>query len=226
MRRRGHLTTLAIVIDNAAGRRIYDRWSRHPRFYGAMTGLVLFGRRERLRRAAVERLTLRRGDHALDLACGPGANLELLVGAVGPSGSVLALDFSPGMLERAGKLIRRRGWGNVELRLADAAEAELSPASLDGVLCTLSLSAIPGRREASRRVGRALRPGAAFVVLDATLFPGRMRFLNPLIGPIFRRVTNWDYEADLIAELHQEFDAVEVERFNLGSCFIARAKAS
>ena len=62
------------------------------------------------------------------------------------------------------------------------------------------------------------------MVLDATPFAGRMRFLNPLIGPIFRRATNWDYEADLVAELRQEFDAVEVERFNLGSCFIATAR--
>jgi len=211
------------MIDNAAGRRIYDRWSRHPSLYDAMTGLVLFGRRGRLRRSAVSRLDLRKGDTVLDLACGAGANLELLVGAVGHSGSVLALDHSPGMLGRAAQLVSERGWGNVDLRLEDAAKAELPPSSLDGALCTLSLSAIPGHREASRRVAQALRPGAAFVVLDATLFSGRMRFLNPLVGPIFRRITNWDYEADLVAELRQEFDVMAVERFNSGSCFIAVA---
>jgi ubiquinone/menaquinone biosynthesis C-methylase UbiE len=212
------------VIENSRGRRIYDRWARHPHAYDVMTRLALLGRRERLRRSAIERLGLRRGDRVLDLACGSGPNLEPLTRAVGAEGSVVALDYSPGMLEGAARLVRSRGWRNVELRLADAARVELAPGSLDGALCTLALSAIPGHREASRRIRRALQPGAAFVVLDATLFPGPLRFLNPLIGPIFGRATNWDYEADLIAELRAEFDEIQVERLNLGSCFIATAR--
>ncbi len=86
---------------------------------------------------AMERLLeLRAGERVLEIACGNGefARRMAELGA-----SVLATDFSKGMLERA----RARG-GEIEYRLADATdEAELralgEAASFDVVVCNMAL---------------------------------------------------------------------------------------
>ncbi|MGH3430765.1 MAG: methyltransferase domain-containing protein [Mycobacteriales bacterium] len=45
-----------------------------------------------------------------------------MVEAVGPSGTVIGFDASPGMLAEARKLIERNGWSNVELLQQDATQ--------------------------------------------------------------------------------------------------------
>lgn len=215
-----------MAIEPSHGQRVYGWWARHPGLYGLMTSAALLGRKEALRERAVERLQLRPGQRTLDLGCGRGANLELLQRAVGAEGAITALDSSEEMLAGAAALVRRWGWGNVELVHADAARAELPARSLDAALATLALSAIPDHREAIRRVRHALVPGGRFVVLDSALFPrGPLRSLNPLLARLFAWATNWDFQADLPAELDDELGAVTVEHFNLGTCFIAVARA-
>ena len=203
---------------------LYDRWAGHRWTYELMTRAAFFGRRERLRRAAVSSLRLRPGDTVLDLACGPGADLELLGSAVGPTGRIVAIDASAEMLERA----RQRGEElglecSLELRRADLAEAELGAACADGALIALALSALPDRLAALRRIRAALRPGASLAVVDTLPFTGAARPLNRLAGPPFRAVTNWDYEADLVADLRATFGSVEARRYNAGSALLATA---
>ena len=98
--------------------------------------------------------------------------------------------------------------------------------ALDAVLCTLGLSAMPRHREAIASVRRALRPGARFAVLDAKPFDRLARPLNPMIKPLFRYTTNWDYERDLAADMREAFGNVGVREFNGGSLFLAVATRS
>src|SRR5262249_59266049 len=67
------------------------------------------------RRKAVRELHLKPGDTVLEIGAGSGRNLPYLVDAVGPEGSVIAVDASAGMLAQAEKLVRREGWRNGEL---------------------------------------------------------------------------------------------------------------
>lgn len=94
-------------VDLEHGRRVYDWWGRHPRLYRAADGILYLGRRKRLRQLAVDALDLRRGEAVLDLACGPGPNFSLLEEAIGPSGRLVALDYSPKMLSAARERVRR-----------------------------------------------------------------------------------------------------------------------
>jgi ubiquinone/menaquinone biosynthesis C-methylase UbiE len=207
--------------DLAFARTVYDWWGRHPGAYRAMIAGVTFGRSRRLRRRAVSALKLEEGGVALDLGCGIGPNLGMLEAEIGPSGRIIAVDYSDETLTEAEQRATVAGWENIEFLHGDAATIELAPGSVDAALASLSLSAIPDAEGAIATVRRALRPAGRFVVLDLQPFEGLARVINPLTKPVFGYATNWHHERDLIADLQRHFDAVDVEWFNGRSVFIA-----
>lgn len=161
--------------------------------YGGLTAAgydVLSG--ERLvygapRRAAVAAMRLALGDAVLDLGCGTGLNLPLLLDAVGPTGTVVALDASPAMLARAASRVTAHGWTGVHLLLADATAvtpdaltAALGGRAFDAVLSTYALSLMPAWHRAWDAAMAAARPGARLAVVDMARPTGGARLLEPL----------------------------------------------
>ena len=136
--------------------------------YESLTEL-LHGRH---RLEAVGLLNLREGQSVLDVPCGTGANLPLLEDRVGPSGRVLASDFSAGMLARAQAKVDREGWRNTTLVQADAREltgSAFDVESVDAVICMLGLTVIPDWERAFDRMWDLLAPGGRFVIMDLYL---------------------------------------------------------
>jgi ubiquinone/menaquinone biosynthesis C-methylase UbiE len=126
------------------------------------------------RPAAVEALRLADSASVLDLPCGTGQSFDVLVPAVGPTGSVLGVDQSGGMLRKARRRAGRAGWDNVTLRQVSAAHVDadlltdvLGEPELDGVLCALGLTALPEWEAAFEQLFSLLRPGGRFVLFDA-----------------------------------------------------------
>ncbi len=109
---------------------LYDRIATDAPF---VTGL-----RERI----VDALDPDRGDVVVEMGCGTGANLPFLRDRVGPGGTVIGLDVSTGVLDRARARIERGGWTNVHVARADATRPPLRPGDaravgpVDGVLAT------------------------------------------------------------------------------------------
>ena len=211
------------TLDRQFGKRVYDWLGQHPRFYRGIRWTVCFGRERFLQRTAMQAVGLKAGDTVLDLACGAGSNLAFLREMVGPEGSILAVDYSTGMLEQAKAIANQRGWSNIQFMEADAAELSLPKWSLDGAVCTFALSAMPGEQEAIRNVASALKPGARFVVLDAKAFTGWAAHLNPLVGPIFKYTTAWSYEKDVPPLLRRYFGEVDIREFHSGCNYVAVA---
>jgi ubiquinone/menaquinone biosynthesis C-methylase UbiE len=158
-----------------------------------------------LRRRAVARLGLSRGDSVLDIGCGTGVNFPYLRDAVGPSGRIYGVDISPGMLRKALQRRDAHGWNNVELRECDVVDYA-APAPLDGVLFSLSYNTMPHHRDVLRHAWQQLRPGGRLVIMDAKLPPGwggrlilpftlwlmkRTMLGNPLIHP-------WEELAEIV----------------------------
>lgn len=147
------------------------RYDRLAPFYPAVLGL--FGVPPGARRLAVEALALPAGGRVLEVGCGTGRNLGLLVEAAGPDGEVHAVDISTAMLERAQRLVDRRGWANVRLSAQDAARLT-GPAGLDGVLFGLSYAVLPEPRAALDAAWRLLRPGGRMVIVEGRLPDNRL----------------------------------------------------
>lgn len=98
---------------------IYRQRAKH---YDLAVALFLgaFGFRYATYRAhAIERLHLHMGDVVVDLGCGTGLSFASILDRIGPSGRLLGVDLSEGMLTQARARVDGNGWDNVELIQSD-----------------------------------------------------------------------------------------------------------
>ena len=90
----------------------------------------------------VDKLELCGKERVFEAGCGTGYGTALIGARLNSGGSVLAADISTGMLEVAGRRIRSRALGNVELVEADALELMRSRGGFDLVFTTWVLGYI------------------------------------------------------------------------------------
>lgn len=156
----------------------YGRWARaYDWLVRLLPGL------DGLRARAVAGLDLGAGDTAVDLGCGTGANLPHLREAVGPTGTVVGVDLTPGMLARAERRVEAAGWENVHLVRGDAARPPVD--GVDGVLGTFVVGMLDDPAGGVRAWLDCLRPGGRVAVLEATRTTHRLGgLLNPVFGSL------------------------------------------
>ncbi len=108
-------------------------------------------------RVVMDRLEIASGERVLDIGCGCGETSLELGRRVGAKGSVLGIDISTVMLERA----RARGAGvaNVEFLVADAQTHAFAPASFAALFSRFGVMFFKDPRAAFTNLARALAPG-------------------------------------------------------------------
>ena len=116
---------------------------------------------EPIRRRAIERLGLARGDVVIDVGCGTGLSFEQLIARVGDGGRVIGIEQSPEMIEQARRRVDEHRWRNVRLVNAPVEEAAIR-ARADAALFhfTHDILRAPG---AVANVVAHLKPGARVV---------------------------------------------------------------
>ena len=177
-----------------------------------------------IRKKAISRLELKAGASVLEVGCGTGRNLALLVEAVGPGGKVYGVDVSDGMLEEAGSLCERAGWPQVTLIRADAADYSL-PEPVDGVIFSLSYAVIPRHREALRQAWTQLRPGGCVVIMDARLRHGLVgRLLRPFVVWTSRLTVLGNPDVRPSDELRELADEIRYEELQWGTYYICSTR--
>ena len=207
-----------VDFDQAAVIRRYDRLAGLIPFFEWVLFLP-WG----LRKEAVSRLDLRRGDRILEVGCGTGRNFPYLHDAVGDTGRIYGVDLSPAMLRRAAELGDRRGWRNLNLTEGDAASFTVGE-PLDGVLFSLSCNTMPNHFAVLEQAWRQLRPGGRLVIMDAKLPPG-------LGGRLVLPFSLWLMKRTMLAnpfvlpweDLRALAGSFEWEEFLFGSYYICRA---
>lgn len=112
---------------------------------------------------------LQPGDRVLDLACGP-ANQLLQIARLNPQVHFVGLDASPTMLQCAQNTLAQAHIHNVELVQGDMTRlVRQEDASMDGVICTMSLHHLPDHAALCttlREVRRVLKPQGRFYLTD------------------------------------------------------------
>ncbi|HVZ35960.1 MAG TPA: methyltransferase domain-containing protein [Polyangiaceae bacterium] len=117
----------------------------------------------------IERMHIPWGGSVADLGTGTGYFVERLSHAVGPKGSVLALDVEPNMVAFVQRRAAQLGLGNVQARVVAADDPGLAPASVARVLIVDTWHHIDDRGRYAQKLARALEPGGEVWVVDFTL---------------------------------------------------------
>ena len=172
-------------------KKVYSFWGKFPSLYSAQDVITFFGRAKTIRSRAVKKMGLKRGDKALEVACGSGRNFPYIIEAVGKNGFILGFDYSQEMLDAAKQLSNRNEWSNIKLVQGNAAQLKITEKNFDGVVSVLGISAIPDWEKALERCRYVLRFGGKLVVCDARLFTGFLKFLNPLVKVIYSKFAAW-----------------------------------
>src|SRR5579885_2806347 len=99
------------------------------------------------------------GWRVLDIATGIGEPAVSAARKVGPTGKVLAIDHSTGMLEAARKRAAQLGLTNIEFRHVDAETIALPERDFNAILCRWGLMFIPDLTGALGRMRALLAEG-------------------------------------------------------------------
>jgi len=130
--------------------------------------------------AAIAEAGLPRGGVVVDVGCGTGRALPPLRAAVGPDGSVIALDLTPEMLAMAGPAGEA---ASATLVLADARSLPFADASVDAIFAAGLVHHLPDPRAGLRELARVTSPGGLLVLFHpsgrATLAARHCRVLSP-----------------------------------------------
>ena len=167
-------------------RRIFDDTASD---YDRLERMLAFGTGPWYRRLALQRAGLAKGAHVLDVGIGTGLVAREALTLIGPTGRLIGVDPSPGMLAEV-KL------AGVEL-VAGRAEALPQPdASQDFVSMGYALRHIADVAAAFAEFYRVLRPGGRLLVLEISKPAGRtgtallktyMRGVVPMIARVVAR---------------------------------------
>jgi demethylmenaquinone methyltransferase / 2-methoxy-6-polyprenyl-1,4-benzoquinol methylase len=138
-------------------RRMFDRIAP---VYDVMNRVMTAGLDQRWRRATV-REAVRPGDRVLDACCGTG-DLAVVARKAG-AGSVVGVDFSERMLERA-----RRKAPDLEWAQADVLALPFEDGRFDSAVVGFGVRNVEDLEAAIRELRRVLRPGGRLGILEIT----------------------------------------------------------
>ena len=148
------------TLPESQVRAMFDRIAR---VYDRMNSVMTAGMHHRWRERAVDLAGVAPGDRALDVATGTGDLAIELAKRVGPTGEVVAIDFSETMLEFA----RGKAPG-VRFESANALELPFADGEFAAATVGFGARNFADLRRGLAEMARVTRPGGRVVVLELT----------------------------------------------------------
>jgi ubiquinone/menaquinone biosynthesis C-methylase UbiE len=137
-------------------------------------------------------LALKPGERVADVGAGSGYFTLRLARAVGPAGSVLAVDANADLLEYLGGRLKEAGLANVRTLVVPKEDPKLPTGSLDTVLIVDTLHYVKDRAAWLKKVRSGLAPGGRVAVID---FVPKSEEERPWGPPPSQRMSREDVDA-------------------------------
>jgi predicted methyltransferase len=128
-----------------------------------------------LRREIVAACVLQPGDDVADVGAGTGLFVPLFAGAVGRTGSVVAVDIVPEFTEHIETRAREAGLDNVRTVLCTERSVELPAGSVDLVFLCDTYHHLEYPQSTMTSIHEALRPEGTLIVIDFDRDPEHSR---------------------------------------------------
>jgi phosphatidylethanolamine/phosphatidyl-N-methylethanolamine N-methyltransferase len=195
----------AISLETSFVEGVYEKMAS---VYDVFFGLPLHHGRAK----AIRRMAIKPGDQVLEVGVGTGISLPMYPRTC----SVVAIDLSDGMLERARTRVEQYRLRNVRLIQMDATQLKFPDNSFDIVYAPYFISCVPDPLAVTREMRRVCKPGGRLVFLNHFLSANAIGSkLERAIAPLTMRL-GFKSDFDLPAFLAQTgLRAASIEKVNL-----------
>jgi arsenite methyltransferase len=112
---------------------------------------------------------IKAGDTVIDLGSGAGNDCFVARALVGQSGSIIGVDMTEAMIEKARENADKLGYNNVQFRLGDIEKLPVTSNKADVVISNCVLNLVPDKVKAFSEIYRVLKSGGHLSVSDVVL---------------------------------------------------------
>ncbi len=127
-------------------------------------------------------LGLRGNEHVLDVACGTG-HAAFAIAKLLPTGHVTAVDFSPGMLDRARRKAASLDVHNVKFMERDMQNMEFPEGIFDVAVCAFGIFFVEDMESQISHIASAVKPGGRIMISNF-----QENYFHPLKDMLFERL--------------------------------------
>lgn len=185
------------------------------RWYDVAVRLLTFGKAQKLRNHALDRVRLAPNAAVLDIGCGTGDLCIAAKSRLAPEGSVVGIDAAPEMVEYARRKATRAHL-EIDFQHQVAEHLAFADQSFDVVLSSLMMHHLPDsvKRAALSEAWRVLRPHGQVAIVDFRR--PTSRWTNGITTVLLHRHLTTGLQ-DLVGLVEQAgFGSIEQHRLNHG----------
>jgi len=148
-------------------------------------------------------VNIKPGETVVDLGSGAGNDVFIAQRLVGATGTVIGIDMTEAMIEKAKQNTQKLGYNNVEFRLGDIEQLPVADNTADVVVSNCVINLVPDKLRAFQEICRVLKPGGRFGISDIVItgtLPAKIQSAAEMYAGCVAGALNKDTYLQMIAK--------------------------